>query len=206
MKRLPHNLAITKNLRDCKDPWITLLEITLVDLTVYRFCNDNADITFESNVYTSFPFEFQPIKSSNDGHVPSVDLKVCNVTRFLQKELNDQDGAVGATVKATIINVGYLTEDYSLLEMEFTVMLCTVDEEWINWTLGMINPKNMAFPVDRILKNHCQYPYVTDGTGECKYSGALTTCLRTYDDCINHANQTNFGGWVGVEEGGIRIA
>ena len=206
MKNLPYNLTVTKNLRGCKDPWITLLEITMVDTTVYRFCNDNVDVTFESNVYTNFPFKMEPIKSGDSGSIPAVALKISNVTRFLQQELNDQDGAVGATVKTTLISLRYLTEDYSLLEYEFTVMGCTVTEEWIEWQLGMINPKNMAFPPDRILYDHCQYPYVEDGTGECKNTVASGSCLRTYDACRNHSNQTNFGGWLGTEAGGLRIA
>jgi len=212
MKSLSDNLKAEKNKIHSTYPWLILLDITLTDNddsagpTVFRFVKNNEDVIYQGNTYTAFPFILDWIGSDVDGEIPLVSLKVSNITRILTPYLNSLDGGLGSTVKLTLVNHGLLAEDYSELELDFTVMGCTADAYWVTWTLGMMNPANQRFPLYRYIANYCPYNFYNDGTGECGYSGDLATCLHTYDACIVHGNEVNFGGDLGMQNDGIRIA
>lgn len=207
MRNLPANLIAEKNKLHSTEPWIILLEITLNDEgpTILRLCNNTEDFNFEGNNYTAFPFKLGWIGSNVEGEIPKVTLQISNVTRLLTPYLNDLDGGLASTVTVTLVNHGLPGEDYSELELDFTVMGCEVDENWIMWSLGMFNPMNQRFPLFRYIANYCPYTFYNDGTGECGYSGALTSCLHTLDACIAHGNEENFGGDLGMQNDGLRI-
>ena len=203
MKALPENLIAEKNLMHSPEPWLILLEITLTDLTVFRLVKNTEDITYNGNTWTAFPFKLSPVESNSDGQIPQVTLNVCNITRLLTPYLESLDGGIDSTVKVIVVNNGLLDEDYSDLELEFSVMGCDVDAYWVTWTLGMVNPLNRRFPLYRFLANHCNWIF---GGAECGYAGAATTCNRSFDDCVARANTANFGGFLGMQSDGIRIA
>jgi len=206
MKTLPINLIAEKNLMHSPEPWLILLEITLTDVgpTILRLVKNNEDIEFGGNTYTHFPFQLSIVDSNAEGQIPQVTLKVCNITRFLTPYLESLDGGIGSTVKVIVVNNKHLDEDYSELELEFSVMGCdAVDAYWVTWTLGMVNPLNRRFPLYRFLANHCMWIFKG---AECGYVGSAETCNRTFDDCIARENTAYFGGFLGMQNDGIRIA
>jgi phage-related protein len=209
MLDLPANLIAEKNKLSGTAPWILLLEITLTDddsagPTILRICNNNEDVTFDGDVYTKFNFRMGIVESGIEGAIPTVKLQVSNVTKFLQSYLNDLDGGLESTVKMILVNTDHLTEDYSELEMNFTVMGCTAGPYWVEWTLGMVNPLNSRFPQYRYLANHCPWEFA-DGV-ECGYVGVESTCNHTLSDCVERNNAANFGGRLGMKSGGLQIA
>jgi len=212
MKSLSANLVTEKNKLHSTDPWLILLDITLPDSTVIRLVRNTVDVTFPvgGNTYTAFPFELSIVESNSTGQIPTVTLKVCNITRLLTPHLNDQNGGLESTVVVTVVNAGLLSESYSELDMNFTVMGCEVNSTWVTWTLGMANPINRRFPLFRYLASHCSWTYtkgVPDGINiECNATSALTTCNRTLADCVERNNSERFGGWLGMQSDGIRIA
>jgi len=205
MKTLPANLITEKNLLHSPRPWIILLEITLTDTTVIRLAKNTEDVVYNGNTYTHFPFIISDIESNADGQIPQVSLKVCNITRFLQPYLNSLDGGLESTVSIIVVNANHLTEDYSELELDFTVQGCDADAFWVTWTLGMINPYNRRFPLYRFVANHCRWASNFKGA-ECGYAGAETECDGTFDTCIGFSNTARFGGFLGMQSDGIRIA
>ncbi len=211
MKSLSDNLISEKNKIHLTDPWLIFVEITLTDddqsggATVFRFVRNNEDITYGGEVYTAFPFVLSWVGSDIEGSIPVVTLRVPNITRILTPYLNTLNGGLDSTVKLTIVSAALLAEDYSELELSFTVMGCSSDAYWVTWTLGMFNPTNQRFPLYRYIANYCPYNYYTDGTGECSYNGPLPTCLHTLTDCIAHENEPHFGGDLGMQNDGLRI-
>ncbi len=210
MKELPANLITEKNKVYGSDPWITMLEITLTDSTVIRLCNNNEDVVYDGNTYTSFPFIIDPIISDAEGVIPALSLKVSNVTRFLQPYLESLNGGLNSTVKLTIVNTGLLTEDYTELELTFTVMGCSSSSQWVEWKLGMANPYNRRFPLWRYLAEHCPWTF-TEGVAvgvnvECSYIGAYTTCDHTLENCVLRENTANYGGYIGMMSGAVKLA
>ncbi len=216
MLDLPANLISEKNKIHSGAAWILLLEITLTDTedsggpTILRICNNNEDVVFEGDTYTKFNFQMSIVESNIEGEIPSVNLQVSNITKLLQPYLNDMDGGLGATVKMTLVNSDYLAEDYSELEMTFTVIGCEASNYWVSWTLGMINPYRSRFPQYRYLALHCSWEF-TGGVEiginvECGYIGAFETCNHTLGDCVLRENPDNFGGNLGMKSGGFQIA
>lgn len=216
MLDLPANLVAEKNKIHGSGAWVLLLEITLTDTensagaTVLRICNNNEDITFEGNVYTKFNFQVSIIESNIEGEIPTVNLQVSNITKLLQPYLNSLDGGLGSTVKMILVNSDYLADDYSELEMTFTVIGCEASNYWVNWTLGMINPYRSRFPQYRYLAKHCSWEFtggVSVGVNvECGYIGVFTTCNHTLEDCVLRNNTANYGGNLGMKSGGFQIA
>jgi len=210
MKTLPASLIVEKNKLHSTDPWLILLEITLPDTTVFRLVRNTEDVVFIGNTYTAFPFELSMVEANATGQIPQVTLKVCNITRLLTPHLESQDGGLNSTVTVTVVNTALLSEDYSELDMDFTVMGCEADAIWVTWTLGMANPLNRRFPLYRFLANHCAWTF-TGGLAvgenvECAYVGAFTTCNRTLAECVARSNTARFGGFLGMQSDGIRIA
>ncbi len=204
MTELPASLIAEKNKLSSTAPWILLLEITLTDAgpTILRICNNKEDISFEGNVYTKFNFQLGIVESGIEGQIPVVRLKVSNVTKFLQPYLNDLDGGMGSTIKIILVNTDHLAEDYSELEMSFTVMDCMASTYWVEWSLGMANPLNSRFPQYRYLANHC--PWDFKGL-ECGYVGGESDCNHTLSDCVERSNTAFFGGQLGMKSGGLRL-
>lgn len=207
MKTLSTALINEKNKLHSGNAWIVLLEITLTDAgsTVIRLANNTEDVLYGGETYTRFSFDLGVVESDVTGAIPAVKLKVANVSRLLTQHLNDLDGGMGSTVKVIVINSGHLTESYSWAELEFTVLACESNDKFITWTLGMANPKIQRFPLYRFLAVHCSWASNFKGA-ECGYVGAETTCDGTFNQCVIYNNTGRYGGFLGMQSDGIRIA
>ena len=203
MKSLPPALIIEKNKMSTSSAWLVFLDITLTDNTEFRFVSNNEDVTFGGNLYTHFPFEVDTVGQSGRGEIPNVRLKVSNVTRLLQPYLESLEGAIGSTVKVTVVNSKHLDEDYSELEMTFDVISCNSTSKWVTFTLGAPNPLRQRFPLEEFIANHCRFIFKSD---ECGYSGGETTCNGTMSDCDDRSNLSRFGGFPGMRDGSLRVA
>lgn len=204
MKTLPSAIVAEKNKIATKSAWLILLEITLTDDTVMRFVRNTEDITFSGNVYSAMPFDFDPIEDQR-GMIPTVNLRISNVTRLLQSYLEDLDGGIGSTVKISVVNSDLLSETYTELDLTFEVIGASSDVHQINFILGMPNPLNKRFPLFRYIANHCNWVSRFKGV-ECGYAGVETTCNGTLARCRELSNSPRFGGFIGLDTGGVRFA
>ena len=200
---------LEKNKLASTKAWIILLTVTMPDTTVLRICMNNEDVTWpvtNGDLYTAFPFDIDEIGDSSKGEVPSVVLKVSNVTRTLVPYLEDQDGLVDSEVLIQIVHSTNITtpslgagvNNYNAeIELEFDIIDSSHDVNWVYFTLGAMNPWNKRFPRNKVYKNICKhYDFKGD---RCKYAGAETTCDRSLDTCRNTmSNSINFGGFSGV--------
>ncbi len=202
MKSIPSVLIQEKNKLATPNPWIVLLDIVLDSTHKLYFCSNNEDITFSGQVYTAFPFVLDATTENNKGEIPSVSLKVANVTQIIHAYLEDLDGAVGATVTIRVVNAAYLSQNYSELEMTFTVVSTSADSEWIEFTLGAPNPLRRRYPVYRFISGHCNWEF--KGL-ECDYSGSASECDRSWEQCEKIGNTKRFGGYRGLSEKGWKI-
>lgn len=209
MKTIPAELVMAKNLLNSPSPWLILVELTLVDpqdpgtTAMYRVVRNPADVVYGGNTYSAFPFEIEPTTSGSRGEIPVVKLRICNVGRAIQADLERFNGGMGSTVKLTVVNAANLAVSHADLEATFDVIGASSDSKWAEFTLGAPNPLRQRFPLDRFIPTHCNWPY--KGC-ECAYAGELPTCNRTYEDCVAHANAANFGGFMGLRAGGLRVA
>ena len=172
---LSANLILQKNKMETASAWIPLLEITLTDGTVLRFARNFEDITFEGELFLAFNFELDSTSQSNKGEMPTVTLKVSNITRYIHPYLEALGGAVGSIVKIMVVNTELLTEDYSGQTLTLTVLDTTADTTWITFRLGGPNLLNRRFPLERFLAlgGNVRFNDVLDLAGhECGYIGS----------------------------------
>ena len=203
MQTLPEVIVREKNKLATPSAWLVLLDILLSDTLTLRFCSNTESVTFKGNIYEAFPFNLEPTKQTSKGEVPSVTLKVANVTRIIQGFLEDLDGAVGTTVIVRVVNSEYLSEDYSELEMSFGVLGAEADAEWVSFTLGLPNPLKRRYPLYRFMASHCNW--IFKGV-ECAYAGSRTNCDRSFDTCDQiMRNSARFGGHRGLSQRGWRV-
>lgn len=204
MKTLPANITLEKNKLETPSAFLILLEVTLPDATKFYLTNNNEQVTFNAQVYTPIPFQLDPIKEQLQGQLQVVNLRISNVTRLMQSYLEATNGGIGSVVTLTVVNSAYLAESYSELTMTFDVVSCSTDINWVNFGLGAPNPLRRRFPLHRYLPSNCRWVSNFKGA-ECAYAGIDSTCKGTYDDCLLKANQVRFGGFKGLEAGGLRV-
>jgi lambda family phage minor tail protein L len=202
MKTIPTVLAREKNKLFTDSAWIVLLDITLSPEAKLYFCSNNEDVTFAGQLYRAFPFYLEPTKLSSKGEIPTISLRVCNVTQIIHSYLEELNGGVGAEVVVRVVNHAYLAEDYSEMEMTFSVLSSSADAEWVSFTLGSPSPLRRRFPQYRYLAMHCNWDFKG---AECGYAGAALTCDRTKSACDALGNIARFGGHPGLSSRGWRM-
>jgi len=205
MRDLPDNLVLEKNKLEGDNPWLILLDIYVDAYTTLYLVRNNEDIVFQTNTYVAFPFEIEASVQKSKGELPTIGLKVGNVTRAIQAHLEATDGLIGNEVTLRVVNSAYLSENYAELTETFEILNCVADAMWVNMTLGFPNPMSRRFPLYRYLAEHCRYVGHFKSK-ECGYTGADTTCSGTLTACRLKGNSERFGGFPGLGKGGIRIA
>lgn len=203
MLSLSSAAKLEKNKLQGSGPWITLLELVLPDATTIRVCDNLSDVTWPATggyLWQAFPFELDVVANSPRGELPSVALRISNVTRIIQGYLESADGAIGAVVTLRVVHASHLDLTTPELMETFDVTAAAADATWVTATLGAANPLLCRFPRHRYLRDHCRWIYKS---AECAYSGELTTCKRTLADCRLHSNTVRFGGFPGIPGGAI---
>lgn len=204
MKNIPLALRQAKNVFGQNSPWLMLLKLTLPapNNTVFRIVPNTEDIVFGSQTYTAFPVEIDLPNESSKGEIPSITLRVSNITRILQGHLEALNGASGTTCELVIVNSALLTENYAELTTEFEVLSSSYNSQWITLKCGASNPLRKRFPLDKYFANHCTWQFKG---AECSYVGIDTSCDRTLKACKLKANTARFGGSPGLDPNGLRV-
>lgn len=212
MKNLPAALILEKNKIASSNPFLVTLDITLTDNTKFYLVNNTEDITFNSQVYTAVPFQVEPTKQSGTGEIPTVSLRVSNVTRLMQGYLEATSGGVDSTVLIRVVNAALLAENYSELEMTFNILTTETDAYWVTFTLGMPNPLRKRFPLYRYIAEHCNWQFNTGSNNarECNYAGWKANTaynsttphyvIETATDSTQHRYKCTTSGTSGATE------
>lgn len=201
-RSLPANVILEKNKIETPHPWLVLLTIELndTDSTVFRLANNTEDVEFRGHTFQRFPFEIEVQKFSTSGEIPTVTIRVSNVTKLLQPYIEEHEGGIGSTVTVTVVNAAWLNSDFSELEMQYSVMACSSDANAVEFILGAPSPLRQRCPLYRYMAMHCRWQY---GSVECGHTGG--TCNRTLNNCRDNNNAARFGGFVGIKSGGLKI-
>ncbi len=164
---LPDDIINEKNRTASPYAWLVLLEITLTDNTIIRLVkNDKDDVVFEGNTYTAFNFQLDPTVQNSKGQIPTITLRVSNVTFLLQSKLQTLNGAIGSTVRMIIVNSNLLASDVSDLEMNFEVLAASSTNQWAEFQLGSPSPLRQRFPLNKYNALGCGFRFETV---ECDY-------------------------------------
>ena len=201
-KVLSPNLIRAKNMLGGDQPWLILVQFHLSSETTFYLVSNTENITFQGQEYTAFPLKIELPTQSSNGEIPSVKLALGNATRVLQSYMEELNGAVGSKITLLIVNAGLLSEDYAELTLDFDITASECDAEWVSVTLGAPNPLNRRFPVNKYMATSCMWQFKG---AECAYVGVETECPRNLSGCIARNNTARFGGFPGLQPGGIRF-
>ena len=171
------SLVLEKNKLSSTTPWLILLEINVPSIpptTVYLVRNTE-NITFNSQEYTAFPFELDVSKQVSKGDIPTIEVRVSNVTRTTQAYLEDCDGLVDTQMTVRVVakptgeSVYYEAQSWT-----YDVLAVHSDANYVYFTLGAPNPLSKRFPVHRYIAFNCRWRFRVNSSvvaPECGYTG-----------------------------------
>ena len=200
MKELPLNVKIEKNKIATDSAWIILLEVT-IDQYNFKLAKNASDVSYGGHTYQAFNFEIDATKETSRGEIPTIELRVSNVTDLLHPYIEAYNGGVGGTVKITVVNSNYLSETYPSLT--FDILNTVVDNYFVYFTLGAVSPLRKRFPKYRYISDLCNWEFKSV---ECGYSGSETSCNRTYSRCSELGNTSRYGGFLGLRTRNVKLA
>ncbi len=208
MKTLTTTGITEKNKLDNSGAWIILLDIDLTALgsTIFYWTSNNGNITWPTGgqVYSAMPIEVGEVQESAGGKIPSIPLRVSDVERVYAPYLVAFEGLQGATVRLRVVHSKHLSEATPEIDEVFSIVETKLDQQWMEFTLGSVDPLGRRFPRDRYVASMCRHGYKG---ALCRYAGAKETCDRTLVDCRLHvdtqgvSNEVQYGGSPGVAEG-----
>ena len=166
--RLPENLISEKNKRRSSSGWVLLLEFLWNSGEYYRVAQWKESVTFEEHEFTPMNIQFDSFEQKADGSLPSTTLRVSNITFPIEYQLQDPDRIVGSSCRLIWVNLDYLEEVYSEMEVTFTILDGSYDWQYIDLDLGMPNLLGKAFPEGRFIPEGCDNVFKDF---DCGYTG-----------------------------------
>jgi len=204
MKTLPNNFILEKNKLASPNATVLLLKITppaSTELDPIYLVRNTENITSDGQEYTAFPFELDMVSESSKGDVPSLVLRVGNVTRALEAQYQAYDGLVDYEVTISAVNVAYPNEEF--LAITADVISSHADAQWIYLSLGAPSPLRYRFPPERFMAEYCQW---IPGGAECAKPAAAGVCKRTRAECAaTFNNLRRFGAQFGLANPTVRL-
>ena len=180
------------------------LDVHMQGVEPIRVCYNTEDVTWNGHLWQAFPLEIGEISEDKSGGTPSFEIKVDNTSRALTYYIEQSNGANNADVIIRVVNTKNMQSAEPELEEHYRTAKLSVNENWVVMTVSTEYNPNSRRPLDRYTKNNCRYREF--GGPQCGYSGSqYKTCNRTLSDCRKRGCSKRFGGFPGVDQGGIYV-
>jgi phage-related protein len=183
--------------------------------------SNNDDVQFGTTLdgepvgYTPWPMSIGKIVRTKKGDLPQMTITVSNAKRALPGYLETYDGLVGQPAVLQLVSLGELNNADAALRFDGEVMGAEVSAEQVTFTIGSVNLKQLKFPSQRFVKEHCRFRF---GGALCGYNvnhpnATYSTCPRTYAACdergddeenvmgVTRQHPKRFGGWRAIPLG-----
>jgi phage-related protein len=206
---LTNEAILAKNSLTDEGLWLFLFDLVSPDGLHLRITSNNDDVIWQGNTYVAFPIEMDEYKENAKGELPSLSLRVSNVTRAIQAYVeNDPDFGSNWDVTLNVVYLLSLTKSIttdrpSELTLFFISLGVSCDEQWCTFNLGMENPLRNQFPYRKFAPMQCQASFKNPDTG-CPYTGADSHCDKTLEACKNKFGSNAdipFVGFPGIPTG-----
>ncbi|MBU2703871.1 lambda family phage minor tail protein L [Sporomusaceae bacterium BoRhaA] len=176
-------------------PFLIFVELIVKGIAEpIRLVRDNADQTWQGQLWQRFPIDFDQLKD-NGSEIPSVALKVSNVGGIVQSYVQQYNGFADAAVKIAIAHAAHLDNPIPEIEVDFVITKTSYTEEWITFQIGASGDQKFRFPFWRYMTNFCSYHFKDI---QCGYNGTLAECDGTLTTC---RIPKRFGGEPGIPTG-----
>ena len=195
-----------KNNLNSDGVFVILMELNLPmkDVDPIRVCRNTEDIEWNGHTWQAFPFELGKVSEDKSGSIPSFEIRIDNTSQALTYYVEASNGANNGEVVFYIVNTKALTLTTAEVEEHYRITKLTVTEQWVTATVGTSYNPHSRRPEGKYVKNSCRYKEFAGP--ECGYKGtAYTSCNRTLSDCRARGCSKRFGGFPGVDQGGIYV-
>lgn len=195
-----------KNNLNSDGVFVILMELNLPmkDVDHIRVCRNTEDIEWNGHTWQAFPFELGKVSEDKSGSIPSFEIRIDNTSQALTYYVEASNGANNGEVVFYIVNTKALTVTTAEVEEHYRITKLTVTEQWVTATVGTSYNPHSRRPEGKYVKNSCRYKEFAGP--ECGYKGtAYTSCNRTLSDCRARGCSKRFGGFPGVDQGGIYV-
>lgn len=201
--------------------WLAEVEIPSTPITRLRITTNNEEVAFGSSItgetvgYTPWPMSIGKIVRQKKGDLPQITVAVSNAKRVLPAYLENYSGLVGQPAVVQLVSLGELDNASAALRFDGEVQTTEVSVEQVVFTIGSRNLKDMQFPSQRFVSEHCRFRY---GGSGCGYNvnhplNLILDCPKTYVACqergdneenvllVTRQHPERFGGWRAIPLG-----
>lgn len=196
--------ALEKNKIATTNAFLILIEVQFEGTTI-RVVNNNQDIEWPAGsgqVWVSFPFRLGDITEDSRGELPSWQLKISNVSKTMERYLEQYKGGTDVKVVLRVVMSEHLDLAEPVIHETFSVENTSSDALWSMFNLGPAFSTKQRFPPETYRKNFCQFKF--KGI-RCGYNGSAAECNKTLKRCRELGNSVRFGGEPGISgEGAYR--
>jgi phage-related protein len=196
---------LEKNRLESGAVWVFLLQIDIPGASPIYLAGNNENVVWNGETWTAFPFDISDI-TEDDKEIPSITLRVSNLSGAIMDYLETNDGGAGVTATLRVVNTDHLDNLTPFFEEELAVKAIPYDDYWIEFKLGADFVANQRTPLDRYMKDFCHYPGTTRYCGvECglpvSIKATYSTCNGSLVQCRERGNSPRFGGFPGLPGG-----
>jgi len=138
--------------------------------------------------------------------IPQTSLRFSNVTQFIKADLEANRGCTNSDLIIRCVHANQLYEDYSALDINFSVLYPRITRQFVEFMLGGPSPLKRRVPPDRYFADACRYVDGFKTDPRCGYAGGETACSGLRSRCRELSNETNFGGFPGLRAETLRLA
>lgn len=161
----------------------------------FLFAEYDQNVTFNSELYTTFPITHEYVDVNAGGQISQVKLKVANVSRFMQAYLEQYD-LRGKQVDIIMVFADKLDDPAARVVDTLYIDSYTCNETVVEFNLASkFDIIELPLPSGKYLRTHCRWVFKSS---ECAYAGAEGSCNRTFQRCKELLNQERFGGFPSV--------
>lgn len=204
MRTLSIASVINKNQLASDVPWLVAVKVDVIDpqtlsvITTIRMVANNEHITLGGNLFLASNFSLDISESENE--LPTVSLKITDITQTVQAYMQAYQGGLGSHVTVYFFPAESTTVAKADITYDFDVISASSNSSnyTTTWSLGAENPLTLAVPSRRQSRNRCGWQFKD---GNCNYTGPATICDLDYSSvngCLGHDNQEFFGGFPAI--------
>lgn len=196
--------ALEKNKIATTNAFLILIEVQFEGATI-RVVNNTQDVEWPAGsgqVWTAFPFRLGDTTEDSRGEFPSWQLKISNVSKTMERYLEQYKGGTDVKVILRVVMSEHLDLEEPVMYETFSVENTSSDALWSMFNLGPAFSTKRRVPPETFRKNFC--PFKT-GDIRCGYTGSEKCEEKTLRRCRQLGNSHRFGGEPGIPgEGAYR--
>lgn len=180
-------------------PWLWLFEVNRDPSNVLRYSSDVRDTVFDGFTWSRRAMEILPAESDMGGSMVNFRISLQNVDRAITAsiEAGEIKGQPAALYR---VHADHLDSPANSRVWRGRVVGMDGDQTNITLTCGNYDPAGARIPAAFYSRTRCRWKFSAPGNRNdtCAYAGSLTTCDKSFADCVTRANQDRFGGFPGI--------